>query len=197
MLWRNSRQSENVEDQRGIGRGGLAVGGGLGTILLIVATLLFGGDPRKILEQTPNGSAPGAQTQQQANNNDEAKQFVASVLGSTEDVWTQIFQQSGRRYKYPKLVLFTGQVDSTCGLTSDAVGPFYCPGDEKVYIDLSFYNELKNRFHAPGDFAQAYVIAHEVGHHIQKLLGTSDKIDAQRGRLSETEMNQLSVRLEL
>ncbi|HEY0546449.1 MAG TPA: neutral zinc metallopeptidase [Pyrinomonadaceae bacterium] len=197
MLWRNSRQSENVEDRRGIGRGGLAVGGGLGTILLLVAALLFGGDPRKILEQTPNGSAPGAQTQQQANNNDEAKQFVSSVLGSTEDVWTQIFQQNGRRYKDPKLVLFTGQVDSACGLTSEAVGPFYCPGDEKVYIDLSFYRELKERFRAPGDFAQAYVIAHEVGHHVQKLLGTSDKIDAQRGRLSETELNQLSVRLEL
>ncbi|MBV9210444.1 MAG: neutral zinc metallopeptidase [Acidobacteria bacterium] len=197
MRWRDSRQSENVEDRRGLGRGGLAVGGGLGTILLLVAALLFGGDPRKILEQAPSGPAPGAQTQQAGQQNDEGKQFVAAVLGSTEDVWTQIFQQNGRSYKKPKLVLFTGQVDSACGLTSAAVGPFYCPGDEKVYIDLSFYNELKDRFRAPGDFAQAYVIAHEVGHHIQKLLGTSDRVDAQRNRLSETEMNQLSVRLEL
>ncbi len=198
MRWRDSRQSDNVEDRRGIGRGGLAVGGGLGTILLVVVALLFGADPRKLLEQTPGGPAPGAQTQQQGNqNNDEAKQFVSAVLGSTEDTWAQIFQQNGRRYKNPKLVLFTGQVDSACGLSSAAVGPFYCPGDEKVYIDLSFYRELKDRFHAPGDFAQAYVIAHEVGHHVQKLLGISDRMDAQRSRVSETEYNQLSVRLEL
>jgi predicted metalloprotease len=198
MRWRDSRESTNVEDRRGIGRGGLAVGGGLGTVLLLVVALLFGADPRKLLEQTPGGASPGTQTQQQGNqNNDEAKQFVAHVLGDTEDTWTKIFQQNGRRYTEPKLVLFTGQVDSACGLSSAAVGPFYCPGDEKVYIDLSFYRELKERFHAPGDFAQAYVIAHEVGHHVQKLLGISDRMDAQRSRLSESQYNQLSVRLEL
>ncbi|MBV9959431.1 MAG: neutral zinc metallopeptidase [Acidobacteria bacterium] len=195
MRWRESRQSDNVEDRRGMGRGGLAIGGGLGTVLLLVAALIFGGDPRKILEDAQNN--PPQQTQQSQQQNDEGKQFVASVLGSTEDVWGQLFQQNGRQYRKPKLVLFTGDVDSACGQTSAAVGPFYCPGDEKVYIDLSFYRELKERFRAPRDFAQAYVIAHEVGHHVQKLLGISDRIDAQRRRMSETEFNQLSVRLEL
>jgi predicted metalloprotease len=195
MRWRESRQSDNVEDRRGIGRGGLAIGGGLGTVLLLVAALLFGGDPRKILEQSPNNPAP--QSQQANQQNDEGKQFVSSVLGSTEDIWRQLFQQNGRQYREPKLVLFTGEVDSACGQTSAAVGPFYCPGDEKVYIDLSFYRELKERFRAPGDFAQAYVIAHEVGHHVQKLLGISDRVDAQRRRMSESEFNQISVRLEL
>lgn len=194
----DARESQNVEDRRGVGRGGLAVGGGLGTVLVLVLALLFGADPRKLLEQTPSGPDRSAQTQRATNpQEDEQKRFVSHVLANTEDTWQKIFQQQGRRYREPKLVLFTEQVDSACGQASAAVGPFYCPGDEKVYIDLSFYRELKERFRAPGDFAQAYVIAHEIGHHVQKLLGISDKVDAARRRMSEEEFNKLSVRLEL
>ena len=125
------------------------------------------------------------------------KKFVSVVLGKTEDVWTDVFRKNGRQYREPTLVLFTDQVQSACGISGAAVGPFYCPGDQKVYIDLSFYEELRRRFNAPGDFAQAYVIAHEVGHHVQKLLGISDKVDAMQRRMSESDANQLSVRLEL
>ena len=197
MRWRDIRQSDNVEDRRGIGGGGLAIGG-IGTVVVIVLALLFGVDPRKLLDQTGGGSAPGTQTERTVNpEEDELKQFTAAVLGDTEQTWSQVFQQNGRQYRVPRLVLFSGQVSSACGRASSATGPFYCPGDEKVYIDLSFYRDLKNRFRAPGDFAQAYVVAHEVGHHIQRLLGISDKVDAQRGRVSEREYNQLSVRLEL
>lgn len=197
MRWRDIRQSQNVEDRRGIGGGGLAIGG-LGTVVVIVLALLFGVDPRKLLDQSSGGSSPGVQTERPVNpEEDELKQFTSAVLGDTEDTWRQIFQQNGRQYREPRLVLFSGQVSSACGRASAATGPFYCPGDEKVYIDLSFYRDLKNRFRAPGDFAQAYVIAHEVGHHIQRLMGISDKVDAQRGRVSEREYNQLSVRLEL
>ena len=197
MRWRDSRQSQNVEDRRGMGGGGLAIGG-LGTVVVIVIALLFGVDPRKLLDQSSGGSSPGVQTERPVNpEEDELKQFTAAVLGDTEDTWRQIFQQNGSQYREPRLVLFSGQISSACGRASSATGPFYCPGDEKVYIDLSFYRELKNRFRAPGDFAQAYVIAHEVGHHIQHQMGISDKVDAQRGRVSEREYNQLSVRLEL
>jgi predicted metalloprotease len=153
-----------------------------------------------LLEQLQGGgaSAPGTQSSRPVNpEEEELKKFSSVVLGSTEDVWTDIFRREGLQYRAPRLVLFTDQVDSACGVAGSAVGPFYCPGDQKVYLDLAFFRELKNRFRAPGDFAQAYVIAHEVGHHIQKLLGTSDKVDAMRGRVSEREMNQLSVRLEL
>lgn len=197
MRWRDIRQSQNVEDRRGIRGGGLAIGG-LGTVVVIVLALLFGVDPRKLLDQSSGGSSPAVQTERPVNpEEEEMKQFTSHVLGDTEDTWRQIFQQNGRQYREPRLVLFSGQVSSACGRASAATGPFYCPGDEKVYIDLSFYRDLKNRFRAPGDFAQAYVIAHEVGHHIQRLMGISDKVDAQRGRVSEREYNQLSVRLEL
>lgn len=195
------RESTNVEDRRGIGRGGIALGG-VGTLLVVVLGLIFGVDPRQLLSggsdyqpapstQTQTARAPGQQQE------DEETRFVRRVLASTEDVWGDIFQQGGRTYRQPKLVLFEGQTDTACGSGSAAVGPFYCPGDERVYIDLSFYDELRQRFRAPGDFAQAYVVAHEVGHHVQNLLGTSDRVTAMQRRAGESQSNQLSVRLEL
>jgi predicted metalloprotease len=199
MLWRGQRQSENVEDRRGMSGGGLAIGGGLGGIVLLVIALLLGADPRQLLQQAP-GEAPSAGTQNSRPLNpqeEELKQFSATVLASTEDIWGDLFSQQGERYRKPTLVLFTDQVRSSCGEAGAAVGPFYCPGDEKLYLDLSFFNELQTRFRAPGDFAEAYVIAHEVGHHVQKLMGTMDRVDAARGRMSEAAANQLSVRLEL
>jgi predicted metalloprotease len=199
MRWRGERESSNVEDQRG-SRRGLAVGGGLGTIVVLAIALLFGADPRQILDQLQGGNqpAPGTTSNRPVNPaEEELKKFSSVVLASTEDVWMDIFRREGRQYSAPRMVLFTDAVNSACGQASAAVGPFYCPGDQKVYLDLAFFQELQQRFRAPGDFAQAYVIAHEVGHHVQKLLGTSDKVDAMRGRLSEKEMNQLSVRLEL
>jgi len=199
MLWRGQRQSENVEDRRGVSRGGIAIGGGLGGIVLLVIALLMGADPRQLLEQLPTQD-PASRTQTSRSitpQEEERKQFVLKVLANTEDVWTDLFRQMGRQYREPTLVLFTDQVESACGIAGAAVGPFYCPGDEKVYLDLSFLTELHTRFRAPGDFAEAYVIAHEVGHHVQHLLGTMDKVDAARGRLSNEENNQLSVRLEL
>jgi predicted metalloprotease len=199
MLWKGQRQSDNVEDRRGMSGGGMAIGGGLGGIVVLVIALLLGADPRQLLEQT-RGVDPstGTTTSRPTNpQEDELKQFAATVLASTEDVWTDIFRQQGRTYRKPTLVLFTDAVRSACGEAGAAVGPFYCPGDQKLYLDLSFFNDLQTRFRAPGDFAQAYVIAHEVGHHVQNLLGTMDKVDAARGRMSEAEANQLSVRLEL
>jgi uncharacterized protein len=199
MLWRGQRQSENVEDRRGVSRGGMAIGGGLGGIVLLVIALLMGADPRQLLEQLPSQD-PASRTQTSRSTTpqeEERKAFVLTVLANTEDVWTDLFRQMGRQYREPKLVLFEDQVESACGLAGAAVGPFYCPGDEKVYLDLSFLNELHTRFRAPGDFAEAYVIAHEVGHHVQRLLGTMDRVEAARGRLREEENNQLSVRLEL
>jgi predicted metalloprotease len=180
----------------------MMMGGGLGTIVLIVLALLFGVDPQALLQPGPGGGgAPGGfNPNQQAPvnpGNDEAKQFVSAVLADTEDVWRELFRQQGQRYREPTLVLFTGSVQSACGQADSAVGPFYCPGDEKVYLDLEFFRELKQRFGAPGDFAQAYVIAHEVGHHVQQLLGISDRVHRMRGRVSQEEFNRLSVRLEL
>ncbi|HEY0101443.1 MAG TPA: neutral zinc metallopeptidase [Pyrinomonadaceae bacterium] len=199
MRWRGRRESTNVEDRRGVGRGGLAVGGGLGTIVLIVLALLFGADPRELLDQSGGQNpAQGTQSGRPANSQeDELKQFSSVVLAETEDVWQQLFQQAGRRYREPTLSLFTGQTRSACGAAGASTGPFYCSGDEKVYIDLSFYRDLRTRLGAPGDFAQAYVIAHEVGHHIQHLLGTMEQVDAQQRRMSEASANRLSVMLEL
>ena len=178
--------------------GKVAVGGGLGTVLLLIIALIFGADPRQLLEQLPTEPSSQVQSSRPLNpEEEELKQFVSVVLAKSEDVWNNLFQQNGRQYREPTLVLFTDQVQSACGRAGAAVGPFYCPGDEKVYIDLSFYEELRRRFAAPGDFAQAYVIAHEVGHHVQHLLGISDRVDAMRGRVSQSEANQLSVRLEL
>jgi uncharacterized protein len=199
MRWRGERESSNVEDRRGVSRGKAAIGGGLGTLIIIILALLFGADPQQILQQVPqNGPSAPVQSSRPTNQQeDDMKKFVSVVLGKTEDVWTDVFRKNGRQYHEPTLVLFTDRVQSACGISGAAVGPFYCPGDQKVYIDLSFYEELRRRFNAPGDFAQAYVIAHEVGHHVQKLLGISDKVDAMQQRMSEVQANQLSVRLEL
>lgn len=197
MRWRGQRQSSNIEDRRGIGPK-VAVGGGLGTIVILILALLFGADPRQLLDQAPSDPSSGVQSSRPVNaEEEELKQFVSVVLGKSEDVWHEIFRQNGRQYREPTLVLFSDQVQSACGTAGAAIGPFYCPADEKVYIDLSFYEALRRRFNAPGDFAQAYVIAHEVGHHVQNLLGISDRVDAMQRRAGEVEANQLSVRLEL
>ncbi|HEX8853652.1 MAG TPA: neutral zinc metallopeptidase, partial [Pyrinomonadaceae bacterium] len=193
-------ESSNVEDRRGMSRGGMAVGGGLGAVVLAVLALLFGGDPSQVLYQASRGPGAGQQQEQPRPTNPEEEEltrFVKVVLAETEDVWNEQFKRAGEQYREPRLVLFTEQVESACGVAGSAIGPFYCSGDERVYIDLSFYRELRSRFQAPGDFAQAYVIAHEVGHHVQHLLGTSEKVHQMQQRMSEREANQLSVRLEL
>lgn len=199
MRWRGERQSENIEDRRGMSRGGIAIGGGLGSIVILIIALLLGADPRQLLEQAPvDNPSAGTQTSRPTNpQEEELKQFVAVVLASTEDVWTDIFRQVGRQYRKPTLVLFDVQVSSACGQAGSAVGPFYCPGDEKLYLDFSFFRDLQSRFRAPGDFAQAYVIAHEVGHHVQNLLGTMERVNAAQRQRGEAEANDLSVRLEL
>lgn len=200
MRWKNREQSSNVEDRRGM-RPSVAVGGGgLGIVLIALLVMLFGGDPSALLQGAGDPSAtmqPG-QMQSGGGIDDEGKEFVSVVLKDTEEVWDEIFRRMGRRYQKPTLVLFTDRVQSGCGVASAAMGPFYCPLDQKLYIDLSFYDELKNRFRAPGEFAQAYVIAHEVGHHVQNLLGTMREVQGlqQRSR-SKTQANELSVRLEL
>jgi uncharacterized protein len=198
MRWRGERQSSNIEDRRGLSVGRVAVGGGLGTIVIMILALLFGVNPQQLLEQLPTDQPPATQTSRpQSTQEDDLKQFVGVVLAKTEDVWSNVFQQNGRQYREPTLVLFTDQVRSACGIAGSATGPFYCPADEKVYIDLAFYEELRRQFSAPGDFAQAYVVAHEVGHHVQKLMGITDRVDAMSARMSREEANQLSVRLEL
>ena len=201
MRWRDQRQSDNIEDQRSSGGGRrLAIGGigGLGGIAILVLALLFGADPRQLLEQLPQSGGAGPQTSQPASaEEEELKQFVRVVLAQTEDAWTEEFRRLGKEYRKPTLVLFSGQVDSGCGMASAAVGPFYCSGDEKLYIDLSFFDELRTKFGAPGDFAVAYVVAHEVGHHVQHLLGTMDRVNSAQRRMSKDAANQVSVRLEL
>jgi predicted metalloprotease len=193
MQW-FGKGSGNIEDRRGMS-GGTAVGGGVGIIVVILG-LIFGQDLTGLVSQIPAGN--NAQTEVQTSDPTDAQgKFVDGVLESTNQVWEQQFQQSGKSYEKPVLVLFDNNVQSTCGNASSAVGPFYCPGDHKVYIDLTFYQELKDRFGAAGDFAQAYVIAHEVGHHVQNLLGISEKMDRYRSQLSEKEYNKLSVKLEL
>jgi predicted metalloprotease len=199
MRWQGRRQSGNVEDRRGMPVGRVAVGGGLGTIVLLVVVMLLGGDPQALLQQMqgPAGN-PAAGPRQVDPAEQPLKDFVSVVLADTEDVWRELFQkQVGRDYREPKLVLYTGEVQSACGFASAAMGPFYCPGDEKVYLDLSFCEELQTKYRAPGDFAVAYVLAHEVGHHVQNLIGYSDLVDEQRGRVSKAKQNELSVRLEL
>lgn len=197
MLWRGQRESENVEDARGGGGGRIAVGGGIGGIILVVAYLLLGGDPQALIDMAQQSQPPATSQVDPNAPKDDMSRFVAVVLADTEDAWRDIFRQTGREYEDPKLVLFSHQTRTGCGFASSASGPFYCPEDHRVYIDLSFYRELQNRFGAPGDFAEAYVIAHEVGHHVQNLLGISDRVLSARGRVSQREFNQLSVRLEL
>jgi predicted metalloprotease len=202
MRWESGRQSENVEDRRGVHVSRGVVGGGIGTILLVLVALYFGVDPSIIINQgqmpTPGAGAP-TQSEPYSASPEEKRlaEFVSVVLADTEDTWQALFRNMGKTYEEPKLVLFSQAVESACGMASAAMGPFYCPMDQKVYIDLSFYNDLKNRFGAPGDFAQAYVIAHEVGHHVQNLLGIAEKVQSLRSRSSETEANQLSVMMEL
>jgi uncharacterized protein len=196
MRWRDQRQSENIEDRRGPGRT-IAVGGGLGGILLLVLALIFGADPRQLLEQLPQG-ADNPQTSRSANSGDEElRQFVGAVLAQTEDAWEDKFRQMGKTYRKPTLVLFTDQVRSGCGIAGSSTGPFYCPADQKLYLDLAFFRELRTKFGAPGDFAAAYVIAHEVGHHVQNLLGIMDRVDSARGRGGQEGAGGASVRLEL
>ena len=197
MLWQGRRESENVEDARGSGGGRLVMGGGIGTVILVVLYLALGGDPQALFDaqQQAQVSQP-AQVDSQAPR-DEASKFVAVVLADTEDAWNEVFRQMGRKYEEPRLLLFTEMIQSGCGFASGATGPFYCPQDRRVYIDLGFFRQLQERLGAGGDFAEAYVIAHEVGHHVQNLLGITDRVQAARGRVSQSEYNQLSVRLEL
>jgi predicted metalloprotease len=200
MRWRGERQSSNVEDRRGM-RVSRGVGiGGVGGIVLGLLALYFTKDPTMLLQSITNSGATTEQSAgpyQESAAEAESSGLIKATLASTEDVWGQLFTQAGSQYQQPTLVLFSGTVSSACGTAQAAMGPFYCPGDQQVYIDLSFYNELSQRFGAPGDFAQAYVIAHEVGHHIQNLLGTSTKVQQAQQRLSEAEGNAMSVRLEL
>lgn len=200
MRWQLGRRSRNVQDMRGRGGGGraVAVGGGLGTLVLALVVMLLGGDPSIILDQGAPSDPSYDPTQTEVPpEQDELSQFVSVVLADTEDTWNQIFQQAGEDYQEPTLVLFSGAVNSACGTAQSAMGPFYCPRDQKVYIDLSFYQDMKNRLGAPGDFAQAYVVAHEVGHHVQNQLGISSQVQSLQQQSSESEANQLSVRLEL
>jgi predicted metalloprotease len=205
MRFKGRRESGNVEDRRGEAGHGLRLGGrgriGIGTIVLALVALYFGVDPSVVLDTVgvsqspaPGTSEPGAP---RSAAEDELARFASMVLADTEDTWGAIFQAGGKQYQEPQLVLFTGATRSACGVGQAEMGPFYCPSDRKVYLDLSFFEELHQRFRAPGDFAQAYVIAHEVGHHVQNLLGISGKVQEARGRVSEREGNQLSVRLEL
>ncbi|KZN98353.1 KPN_02809 family neutral zinc metallopeptidase [Pseudobacillus badius] len=196
MKWRGRRESANVEDRRGRG-GGTLIGGGIGGLILILVFAFLGGDPADLMNGLQTTDDANTGTYEETEKEKELSQFVSVVLADTEDVWSEIFRQQGLVYKEPTLVLYTNSVQSACGTSSASVGPFYCPGDQKLYIDLSFYDELQQRFHAPGDFAMAYVIAHEVGHHVQTLLGTSDKIMPLRQQLSEEEFNKYLVRFEL
>ena len=196
MRWQMGRRSSNVEDRRGRGGGVpiVAGGGGLGVIVIALIAMFLGVDPSFILEGGQTSNVP---TQPGTGQSDELADFVSVVLADTEDTWNPIFRQLGRDYQEPKLVLFSNQVKSACGLAQSAVGPFYCPADQKVYIDLAFYQDLRDRHNAPGDFAQAYVIAHEVGHHVQTLLGVSQQVQQAKRQVSQVEGNQLSVRQEL
>jgi predicted metalloprotease len=199
MRWESGRRSDNIEDRRGMSVGRGVAGGGIGLLVIVLIAMFFGVDPRLLMQEMPTQnsvpefSPPAAQTGQP----DPMKEFVSVVLADTEDTWSAIFEQAGARYQVPTLVLFTGAVQSACGFAQSAVGPFYCPADQKVYVDLAFYRDLRDRFHAPGEFAQAYVIAHEIGHHVQNLLGISEKVHAAQQRSSGQRADALSVRLEL
>ena len=202
MRWRDGRESDNVEDRRGMGipRGAKIGGvGGLGLLAIVIIGMFFGIDPSVLLQSVPQTQAPSVSVERGSRpaGNDDQRKFVAVVLAETEDVWQATFQRSGKTYQPPKLVLFSQAVESACGMAGSATGPFYCPSDHKVYLDLSFFEDMRTRFGASGDFAQAYVIAHEVGHHVQTLLGISRKVQELQSRVSPTERNKLSVRMEL
>ncbi|WKA58227.1 neutral zinc metallopeptidase [Planococcus shenhongbingii] len=198
MKWKGRQGSRNVEDRRGSSGGKMIAGGGIGGLLIVLLVAFLGGDPGVLLNELGTGagtqsSEPYVETEQEQ----ELANFVSVVLADTEAVWSEVFAEQGLEYVEPTLVLFNGSVDSACGTAGAAVGPFYCPGDQKLYIDLSFYNELQQQFQAPGDFAMAYVIAHEVGHHVQNLLGIMEQVQPLRNQLSEEDYNKLQVRLEL
>jgi predicted metalloprotease len=196
MRWKGRRESDNVEDRRGRNTKGM-VGGGIGSLILILAIYFLGGDPSQIMNTSQFDDQSTSSNYEGTAEENELAQFVSVVLAETEDVWTELFHEKGLSYQYPKLVLYSGSVQSACGFSNAVTGPFYCPGDYKLYIDLSFYDELRTKFKAPGDFAMAYVIAHEVGHHVQTLLGINEKVNSLRSRLSEEEFNKYLVRLEL
>lgn len=197
MRWRGREKSGNIEDRRGMSAGKIAAGGGLGTIAIVVILWLLGGDPSQLINQLQPGESQRAADPAVIEAEAELAEFAGVILKDTEDIWHQLFMQNGGTYKEPTLVLFTGAVESACGYSSSATGPFYCPGDEKIYIDLTFLQELQNRLGAQGDFAMAYIIAHEVGHHVQKLMGTTDRLNQLRGRVDETVYNRELVKLEL
>lgn len=205
MRWAQGRRSENVEDKRGMPAGGVVVGGGLVTLVLALIVMFLGGDPIAFLNQVqqnaPPGAAPGGPEGGRRPVDpaqDKLVDFVSVVLADTEDVWTELLPKvAGKSYEKPKLKIFSDRTESGCGFASAAVGPFYCPADHKVYLDLGFFQQLRDQFHAPGEFAQAYVIAHEVGHHVQNLLGISDRVRAEQQRAGKVDANKLSVRLEL
>lgn len=195
MLWRGGRQSTNIEDRRGMRVGTGLAGGGIGGIILLLLSLYFGVDLGPVTDSV-NPSSPPASTAA-ADQDPETREFVATTLAFTEDTWSEIFSKAGETYRPPTLVLFTEAVESACGVAGSATGPFYCPGDEKVYLDTSFFDDLRSRFRAPGDFAQAYVIAHEIGHHVQNLMGTTSQVERVQRSGNERQGNQASVRLEL
>lgn len=202
MRWEDGRQSDNIEDRRGMSVSrGAKIGGlsGLGLLAVVVIGMFFGIDPTALLQGGPEIQGPSVSVQRSGPPavNDEQRKFVAVVLGETEDVWQEAFQKIGRTYQDPKLVLFSNAVESACGIAGSAMGPFYCPPDQKVYLDLSFFDDLRTRFGASGDFAQAYVIAHEVGHHVQTLLGISQKVNELQSRVNTSQRNKLSVKMEL
>lgn len=200
MRLEDERVSSNVEDRRGIGLGSGMTAGGIGVVILALAAMFLGLDPRVVIEGAQQLAPPPREAHApgpKGGFDDEGRQFVARVLGSTETTWDGIFRRSGRTYPEPRLVLFSGAVQSACGMAQAAVGPFYCGQDQRVYIDLAFYRDLRDRFRAPGEFAQAYVIAHEVGHHVQNVLGIMGHVQAMQARSSPAQANALSVRLEL
>ncbi|WHY34164.1 neutral zinc metallopeptidase [Cytobacillus firmus] len=198
MKWKGRRASSNVEDRRGMGGGGKTlIGGGLGGIIIVLLFTFLGGDPGELLGNMTGSDSGTAVPYEESEQEKELADFVSVVLADTEEVWTELFEEQGLQYKEPTLVLYSGSVQSACGAASSSVGPFYCPGDQKLYIDLSFYEELQRKFQAPGDFAMAYVIAHEVGHHVQTLLGTTEEIMPLRQKMSEEKFNKYLVRFEL
>jgi predicted metalloprotease len=196
MKWKDREGSSNVEDRRGISSKGI-IGGGIGTVVIFLLVYLLGGDPSQVLDDRQVNVSENPTEYKQSAEEQELAQFTSVVLAETEKVWSDIFRKEGMRYEYPKLVLYTNAVQSACGYSGSATGPFYCPGDRKVYIDLSFFSELRNEFQAPGDFAIAYVIAHEVGHHVQTLLGYDEQLNSLRRRLPEREFNKYLVQYEL
>jgi len=198
MRWKGREQSGNVEDRRGMSGGKMVAGGTIGTVVIAVIVWLLGGDPSQVVNQLqPTGNESGVVDSAVIQAEEELAQFASVVLKDTEDIWHALFRESGQTYREPTLVLFSGSVESACGYSASATGPFYCPGDEKVYIDLSFLQELQQKLGAHGDFAMAYIIAHEVGHHVQKIMGATDQLNNLRGRVSETEYNRSLVKLEL